>query len=351
MMGVHTNMCVLGRPFGIRQQVKMDLNVALVRDLTDTMYDPRHPPYVSHERGTELVIEHIEKYWCPSFESVDLTASCPVRRMRLGWCRNRRVSDDHSALATSNIRGKGMNKETYIVISIALGIGAIIALVVMAVSFVAMIWRWKTATRRKHAIRMLVATAAVVGFIGVHQALLWFVFLPALNRKLAADLESGRAERLAETSVLMVGDSPPHFELTTVDGDPFSLAESQGDVVLINFFATWCGPCRLELPHIERIWKARKEDPHFRLLVIGREETVEAVREYCGQNGCSFPVAADPDRAVYALFATERIPRTVVISPTGSIVYSRAGFFESDLAELNAVLDEQLSDVRLHSRR
>ncbi|WP_164101300.1 isochorismatase family protein [Candidatus Laterigemmans baculatus] len=73
LMGVHTNMCVLGRPFGIRQQVRLGMNVALCRDLTDAMYDPRQPPYVSHTRGTELVVEHIEKYWCPSFESEDLT--------------------------------------------------------------------------------------------------------------------------------------------------------------------------------------------------------------------------------------------------------------------------------------
>ncbi len=72
LMGVHTNMCVLGRPFGIRQQVRLGMNVALCRDLTDAMYDPRQPPYVSHTRGTELVIEHIEKYWCPSLESADL---------------------------------------------------------------------------------------------------------------------------------------------------------------------------------------------------------------------------------------------------------------------------------------
>ena len=73
LMGVHTNMCVLGRPFGIRQQVRLGMNVALCRDLTDAMYDPREAPYVSHTRGTELVIEHIETYWCPSIESVDLT--------------------------------------------------------------------------------------------------------------------------------------------------------------------------------------------------------------------------------------------------------------------------------------
>jgi hypothetical protein len=72
-MGVHTNMCVLGRSFGIRQMVRLGKNVVLVRDLTDAMYDPRQPPFVSHTRGTEMVIEHIEKYWCPSVLSEDLT--------------------------------------------------------------------------------------------------------------------------------------------------------------------------------------------------------------------------------------------------------------------------------------
>ena len=77
LMGVHTNMCVLGRPFGIRAMVRLGRNVVLVRDLTDAMYDPRQPPYVSHTRGTELVIEHIEKYWCPSILSEDLLHVVP----------------------------------------------------------------------------------------------------------------------------------------------------------------------------------------------------------------------------------------------------------------------------------
>ncbi len=72
LMGVHTHHCVLVRSFGIRQMVKLGKNVVLCRDLTDAMYDPRQPPYVSHKRGTELAIEHIEKYWCPSIESGDL---------------------------------------------------------------------------------------------------------------------------------------------------------------------------------------------------------------------------------------------------------------------------------------
>ncbi len=73
ILGVHANMCVLGRPFGIRQLVLQDVDVVLMRDMTDAMYSPTEEPHVSHVRGTELVIEHIEKYWCPTVTSTDLT--------------------------------------------------------------------------------------------------------------------------------------------------------------------------------------------------------------------------------------------------------------------------------------
>ncbi len=71
VMGVHINMCVLGRPFSIRQMVRQGQNVVLMRDLTDSMYNHRKAPFVSHFRGTGLVVEHIEKYWCPSITSAD----------------------------------------------------------------------------------------------------------------------------------------------------------------------------------------------------------------------------------------------------------------------------------------
>ncbi len=73
IMGVHTNMCVLDRPFGIRKLIALGLDVALCRDLTDAMYNPAMPPYVSHEEGTRLVIEYIEKFYCPTVESSDLS--------------------------------------------------------------------------------------------------------------------------------------------------------------------------------------------------------------------------------------------------------------------------------------
>jgi len=72
IMGVHTNMCVLHRTFAIKQMVRWGVDVALIRDLTDAMYNPAMPPYVSHAEGTELVVGFIEKFWCPSMESGDL---------------------------------------------------------------------------------------------------------------------------------------------------------------------------------------------------------------------------------------------------------------------------------------
>lgn len=69
IMGVHTNMCVLNRSFAIKQMVRWGIDIALLRDLTDAMYDPALPPYVSHAEGTRLVIEYIEKFWCPTVES------------------------------------------------------------------------------------------------------------------------------------------------------------------------------------------------------------------------------------------------------------------------------------------
>jgi nicotinamidase-related amidase/type 1 glutamine amidotransferase len=77
VMGVHTNMCVLGRPFGLRQMAKNGKNVVLARDLTDAMYNPQKSPFVSHRRGTEMVIEHVEKYVAPSVLSADICGDAP----------------------------------------------------------------------------------------------------------------------------------------------------------------------------------------------------------------------------------------------------------------------------------
>ncbi len=77
IMGVHENMCVLGRPFSIRQMVYQGQNVVLLRDLTDTMYNPRQKPFVDHFTGTDLMTWHIEKFWCPTISSDQIIGGSP----------------------------------------------------------------------------------------------------------------------------------------------------------------------------------------------------------------------------------------------------------------------------------
>ncbi|CAN5648073.1 hypothetical protein BH23PLA1_BH23PLA1_13440 [soil metagenome] len=79
LLGVHTNMCVLGRPFGLRRMAENGKDVVLMRDMTDTMYDPRRAPFVSHFTGTDLIVEHIEKFVCPTITSVALIGGAEFR--------------------------------------------------------------------------------------------------------------------------------------------------------------------------------------------------------------------------------------------------------------------------------
>lgn len=72
VMGVHANMCILNRTFAIKQMTRWGIHCVLVRDLTDSMYNSDNRPFVAHDQGTELVVEHIEKYWAPSVLSADL---------------------------------------------------------------------------------------------------------------------------------------------------------------------------------------------------------------------------------------------------------------------------------------
>ena len=79
LCGVHLNMCVLGRPFAIRQQVYLGKNVVFMRDMTDSMYNPERPPGVDHFTGHDLIIAHVERHWCPSITSDRIVGGQPFR--------------------------------------------------------------------------------------------------------------------------------------------------------------------------------------------------------------------------------------------------------------------------------
>ncbi len=74
LAGVHTNMCVLGRPFGLRQMARNGKRVVLMRDLTDCMYNPKRWPFIDHFSGNDLIVSHIERFVCPTTTSDQISA-------------------------------------------------------------------------------------------------------------------------------------------------------------------------------------------------------------------------------------------------------------------------------------
>ncbi len=95
LTGVHTNMCVLGRPFGLRQMSRNGKNVVLMRDMTDTMYNPKRWPYVDHFTANDLIVSHIERYVCPTITSDQLIGGKPFR-----FRNDKRTERDIMALAS-----------------------------------------------------------------------------------------------------------------------------------------------------------------------------------------------------------------------------------------------------------
>lgn len=177
--------------------------------------------------------------------------------------------------------------------------GAVAALGLAAVYFIAAIVGWRGPYRKRRLLRAVLLLVAFPLCVATQQTLLWRVYLPSLGRAARGDA----MERRMASSVVHVGDPAPSFKLTDTDGNAFSLEDLRGKVVVVNFFATWCGPCLRELPHIQEIWNQHHQDNRFALVVIGREETAEAVSAFRSKYGYTFPMAPDPDRAAYSQYA------------------------------------------------
>jgi thiol-disulfide isomerase/thioredoxin len=167
----------------------------------------------------------------------------------------------------------------------------------------------------------------------------------AFHGFIKASLDPERVEQMEDffgRATLWHGRYPPDFELETLAGETFQLAEYVGKkVVVLNFFATWCEPCRTEMPELERFHQAHRERP---LLLIGIdvEESRSEVEGFVRELGVTFPVGLDTDGSVASSFQVDSYPTTVLIGIDGRIyLYETGAILNADVAFSDLLSSQQ----------
>ncbi len=158
------------------------------------------------------------------------------------------------------------------------------------------------------------------------------------------DSSAFEADVLA-TTLMHPGAIVPNFSLTSLDGKKFQLSELKGKTVFLNFFALSCPICLKELPELEKqIWQKYKDNKNIVILCIGREESDEKLIAFRDKNQYTFPIAADTNRAIYALFGAKYIPRNIIIDKEGKLVFTEVGFNEEKFAELILAIENTMME-------
>jgi peroxiredoxin len=134
-----------------------------------------------------------------------------------------------------------------------------------------------------------------------------------------------------EFTLVKKGQQAPDFTYETADGKTIKLSDLKGKVVWLTFFATWCGPCRKELPHLEKqVYEKYKNSSDFVLLVIGREHSREELNKFIKDTGHQLPFVPDTKREIFSKYASQNIPRNFIIDKSGKIVVASTGFNEEE---------------------
>ena len=132
----------------------------------------------------------------------------------------------------------------------------------------------------------------------------------------------------------------PDFTLRTMDGKNLRLQELRGRVVMVNFWATWCGPCRQEMPQLDLLYQKYKSSG-FVLLGVNVDEDVRKATDVAAKLGVTFPVLLDTDKAVSKLYDLSTMPSTVIIDRDGKVRYLHRGY----LAGYEDNYDKQIREL------
>ena len=140
-----------------------------------------------------------------------------------------------------------------------------------------------------------------------------------------------------------IGDAAPAYAAPTMSGDSISLAQLHGNVVLLNVWATWCIPCRKELPELQALHK-QYEPRGLRVLGVSVDEsgTDSGVREYAQELGITYTILRDPGQRVYSVFSLIGLPGSFLIDREGRLVWKKIGPFTASDPELQRALQKTL---------
>lgn len=149
--------------------------------------------------------------------------------------------------------------------------------------------------------------------------------IDSLNRiALAAALLGTLLASTAQAAVV-VGNAAPDFTLRRADGPNLRLQEQRGRVVMVNFWATWCGPCRQEMPHLNRL-HAKYQGAGFTLLGVNIDEDAGKAVGLSGKLGLDFPILLDTDKTVSRRYNLTTMPSTVLIDRDGRVRHVHLGY-------------------------
>lgn len=179
---------------------------------------------------------------------------------------------------------------------------------------------------------MLALIAAIIAVI---------LLLPSCGNRNA---KKGAETDTESTTLVRAGETAPDFTVELFDGSQLSLKELRGKVVLLNFWATWCPPCRQELTRVQKDIIDRFAGKPFVFLPVSRGEKRETVEAFREKTGYTFPMGLDSARTVYDRYASNYIPRNFLIDKKGKVVLATVGYDDGEFDALIRTIEKTLEN-------